>query len=124
MEILWDGGEMAAVEVREILCKRRPIARETVKTVLARLEEYGWLTHRVVGRTHFYSTVMPREATVGQRVVELLDGICGGSPERLVNALLDYRGLSKQEAESIREMIDDSKTRKGPSGKRTTKKRR
>ena len=109
MEIIWDKGEAAAIEVRDILAKRRSVARETVRTILQRMEEKGWVKHRVVGRTYFYSAAMPREATVGHKVVELIDTICGGSPERLVTALLDFRGLTKDEGERIQKLIEDAR---------------
>ncbi len=117
MEIVWDKGEVAAIEVRDIIAERRPVARETVRTILQRMEEKGWVKHRVVGRTHFYSAAMPREATVGHKVVELIDTICGGSPERLVTALLDFRGLSKAESERIQQLIEKAKKKKSPRRK-------
>jgi hypothetical protein len=55
MEIIWDKGEVAAVEVRQLLADGRELARETVRTMLERMEAKGWLKHRVVGRTFFYS---------------------------------------------------------------------
>ena len=105
MEIVWERGEVSAYEVRSILANCREIARETVRTVLARMEEKGWLKHRVVGRTYFYSAVVPREVTLGRRVLEIVDTLCGGSPETLVTALLDHRGLTDKEAERIQAMI-------------------
>ena len=112
MQIVWDKGEVAAIEVRDIITKSRPVARETIRTMLQRMEEKGWLKHRVVGRTHFYSAAMPRDATVGHKVVELVDTICGGSPERLVTALLDFRGLTKAESERIQQLIEKAKKKK------------
>jgi predicted transcriptional regulator len=105
MEIVWERGEVSAFEVRRILASRRAIARETVRTLLTRMEEKGWLKHRVVGRTYFYSAVVPREVTLGRRVLEIVDTLCGGSPETLVTALLDHRGLSDEEADRIQAMI-------------------
>jgi predicted transcriptional regulator len=55
MEIIWDKGEVAAVEVRQLLAGGRELARETVRTMLERMEAKGWLKHRVVGRTFFGS---------------------------------------------------------------------
>jgi predicted transcriptional regulator len=112
MEIVWNKGEVAAIEVRGLLADGRELARETVRTVLQRMEEKGWLKHRVVGRTFFYSAAVPREASAGQRVVELIDTVCGGSPERLVTALLDYRGLTPDEASRIESMIRAARNKK------------
>src|SRR5271157_1279912 len=112
MEIIWEKGEVAAIEVRELLAGGRELARETVRTVLQRMEEKGWLKHRVVGRTFFYTAVVPRDATAGQKVIELIDTVCGGSPERLMTALLDYRGLSAEEAARIEALIKQAKDKK------------
>lgn len=112
MEIIWEKGEVAAVEVRQLLAEGRELARETVRTMLERMEEKGWLKHRVVGRTFFYSAAVPRGAAAGQKVIELLDTVCGGSPERLMTALLDYRGLSADEAGRIEALIKQARNKK------------
>ena len=112
MEIVWEKGEVATVEVRGLLSARRELAREKVRTVLQRMEDKGWLKHRVVGRTFFYSAVVPRDATAGQKVIELIGTVCGGSPERLMTALLDYRGLSAEEAARIEAMIRQARDKK------------
>ncbi len=112
MEIVWERGEVSARDVRAVLSRHRDVARNTVRTLLERMEEKGWLTHREDGRTYLYSAIQPRQATVGQKVVEVLDTVCGGSPEALVTALLDYRGLTDSELRRIRAMLDDAKTSK------------
>ena len=113
MEIVWERGEISAFEMREILSERRELARETVRTLLRRMEQKGWLEHRVVGRTFFYSATVPCEVGFGQRVLELVDELCGGSPERLMSALLDHRGLTEEEADRIQAMIDRARGKKG-----------
>ena len=106
MEILWGQGELSAAMVREALPEQRRLARNTVRTMLDRMEEKGWITHRTEGRTFYYSPTLPRTATVGQRVVELVDSLCGGSPETLMTALLEHRGLTQEETDRIRKMLD------------------
>ncbi|NQT14353.1 MAG: BlaI/MecI/CopY family transcriptional regulator [Planctomycetes bacterium] len=106
MEILWDHGELSATEVRRSLSGRRELARNTVRTMLERMEAKGWLKHRTEGRTFYYSPALPHTVTVGQRVLEVVDTLCGGSAETLMTALLEYRGLTKDEAKRIRAMLD------------------
>jgi predicted transcriptional regulator len=106
MEIVWERGEVSASDVGKILEPKRRLARNTVKTLLLRMEEKGWLIHREVGRTHRYQPAVPRQVTIGKKVVELIDTLCGGSPEALMTALLDHRGLTDAEAARIREMLD------------------
>ena len=112
MEIVWEKGEVSAREVRETLLERRDVARNTVRTLLERMEEKGWLTHRVQGRAYLYSAVQERHATAGRKIVEILDQLCGGSPETLMAALLDYRGLSAGELSRVREMLAAAKSRR------------
>jgi predicted transcriptional regulator len=108
MEIVWQRGEVSASQVRRILSGRRDLARNTVRTLLERMEQKGWLKHRQEGRTFLYSAAQPRRATIAQRVLEVVDRVCGGSPEELVTALLDYRGLSEGELDRIRQLLNSA----------------
>ena len=57
MEIVWERGEATVSEVRDALAQRRQLARNTVQTMIVRLEEKGWLKHREQGRTFVYSAL-------------------------------------------------------------------
>jgi len=106
MEIVWDCGEVTAMQARDAL--PRKVARNTVRTLLERMEEKGWVTHRQIGRTYAYRAARPRKESIGRKVQEIVNTICGGSPEALVAGLLDYRGLRAAELERIRKMLDEA----------------
>ena len=116
MEIVWQRGEVTAAEVRRILSQTRKVARNTVRTLLERMEDKGWLAHRAEGRTYYYKAARPRTDTVGQKVRDIVETICGGSPEVLVTALLDYRGLEADELKRIRQILDQARARRGRKG--------
>ena len=116
MEIIWDRGEVSASEVRRILSLTRKVARNTVRTLLERMEEKGWITHREEGRTFLYAAAQPRAATIGQKVREVIETVCGGSAEALVTALLDYRGLDAGELARIRRMLAQARATKIEKG--------
>jgi predicted transcriptional regulator len=109
MEIVWARGEATVAEVRQALGASRPVARNTVQTMMGRLEERGWLTHRQKGRTFLYRAASPKEESIGRKVREIVNTLCEGSPETLVAALLDYRGLRPGELDRIRKMLDEAK---------------
>jgi predicted transcriptional regulator len=113
MDIVWERGEVSASDVRRALSRTRAVARNTVRTLLERMEEKGWITHREEGRTFLYSAAQPRHATIGQKVREVVETVCGGSAEALVTALLDYHGLNSGELERIRQMLAQAKATKG-----------
>jgi predicted transcriptional regulator len=110
MEIVWERGEMSAREAR--LALPRDVARNTVRTLLERMEEKGWLTHREVGRAYLYRAARPREESIGRKVREVVETVCGGSPEALVAALLNYRGLKPGELSRIRKMLEEAKAKR------------
>lgn len=111
MEIVWARGEVTVSEVRAALAERRELARNTVQTMIVRLEEKGWLKHRQTGRTFVYSAKRPRTVSLGAKVSQMVDRLFAGSPEEMVTALLEYRGLSPDEAERIRAMIEDAENK-------------
>lgn len=110
MEIIWNEGEASVADVCKHLNKEREVARNTVRTLMERMETKGWLSHRESGRSYVYSATVPREESLGQRVIDMVDKACGGNPELLMMALLDYRGLSEEEAKRIRSMLDEARS--------------
>jgi BlaI family transcriptional regulator, penicillinase repressor len=116
MDIVWQRGEVTAHEVRRVLALTRNVARNTVRTLLERMEDKGWVKHRAEGRTFLYTAARPRHDTIGQKVREIVETVCGGSPETLVAALLDYRGLRPDELKRIRQLLDEAQAGKGRKG--------
>jgi predicted transcriptional regulator len=80
------------------------------------MEDKGWLTHRAEGRSFLYAAARPRHASIGQKVREIVETLCDGSPETLVSALLDYRGLRPDELKRIRHLLDQAQAGKGQKG--------
>jgi len=115
MELFWEHPELSASEVRELLSADRELARNTVRTLLERMEQKGWLTHRLEGRTHRYRATVARQQGIGHRVNEVIRNFCGGSPETLVNAMLEHNQLTDGELDRIRNMIN--KVRRERSGR-------
>jgi predicted transcriptional regulator len=108
MEIVWSRREVGVSEVWNVLAQRRDVARNTIQTMIVRLEEKGWLKHREEGRTFYYAAARAKTASLGAKVVQMIDRFFAGSPEEMVTALIEYRGLSADEAERIRKMIDQA----------------
>ena len=94
MEIVWEGQEVTVSDVWTALSQRRNVARNTVLTLMDRLEKKGWLTRRAAGNTHIYTATVSRESTLSDVVSRLVETVFSGSVESLMLALLDGRGLS------------------------------
>ncbi|NLX96441.1 MAG: BlaI/MecI/CopY family transcriptional regulator, partial [Rhodopirellula sp.] len=88
MNIIWDRGETTVGDVWKVLSTRRAVARNTVSTMVTRLEEKGWLRHRVREGSYLYSATYPRDKVLPRLVRRLVDAAFQGSAEGLVLALL------------------------------------
>lgn len=110
MREVWAGGEVTVSQVCEAINRKRPMARNTVLTLMDRLARRGWLKRRLEGQSHFYSAKAPQAATLRDLVSRMIDTVFSGSAEELVLALLQGRRLKTDEAERIRKLIEKSKT--------------
>lgn len=108
MNIVWDRGEATVADVWKALSDRRKVARNTVLTLLSRLEEKGWLERDTDPHAHRYRAAVPREATLGTIVEQLVEDAFGGSAEGLVMALLHSRKITKEETARLRALIDQA----------------
>src|SRR6266480_731887 len=106
MHVVWERGEVGIAEIWQALSARRSVARNTVQTMVSRLQAKGWLKHRQVGNAFLYSAAQPRRRVIGRLVAKLVESAFGGSPSGLVLALLEEGRLSRHEARRIRDMID------------------
>lgn len=106
MDVVWDRGEATLGDIWGELSQERPVAKNTIQTLLSRLVDKGWLTTRSEGKTFHYSATRMRESTLANVVQKLVETAFKGSTEGLVMALLDGREISKVEADRIRELIE------------------
>ena len=112
MNVVWDRAEVSVSEIWEVLRDRRPLARNTVLTLVSRLEERGFLRHRALGKTFLYSAAVDREKTLGGMVKRLVETAFEGSAEGLVLALLQERGVTQEERKRILAMIREADLRR------------
>ena len=112
MTVIWERSECSVADVWKVLNERRGVARNTVHTLIVRLEEKGWLTHHEAEGGFLYSATVSREHSQQSSVQRLIETVFDGSPEGLVLTLLNGGTLSKKEADRIRELINSAQRRK------------
>jgi BlaI family transcriptional regulator, penicillinase repressor len=111
MNVVWDRGECTVGEVWSELSKRRSIARNTVQTMIVRLEEKGWLKHRVDGNTFHYRATQAASTARRRIIRRLVETVFRGSTEGLLLAVLEEQPLTEDAADRIRAMLDIAKRR-------------
>jgi BlaI family penicillinase repressor len=99
MQLLWTLGPLTAETVREHL--KRPLKESTVRTVLHRLEEKGYLTHTVENRTFIYRAADAPQRVAAKAVQRIVDWFCNGSVEELLVGMVDTAVLDARQLQAL-----------------------
>jgi predicted transcriptional regulator len=105
MDYVWSHRDCTAEQVREALAAAKPLKESTVRTLLRRLEEKGYVTHEVEGRTYLYRAAEGRQNVAAEAVRGILDRFCGGSVEQLLVGLVDNDVVGPEELEQLARKI-------------------
>jgi len=103
LSIVWRLGKVTAEQVREEL--DRPLKDSTVRTVLRRLEEKGYVAHSVEDRTFIYRPAESRQHVAGRAVKRIVDWFCEGSVEALLVGMVDSKVLDRAELQRLADRI-------------------
>ena len=109
LSLVWARGPLTAEACRTALA--RPLKDSTIRTVLRRLEEKGFVEHTVEGRA-FYYTAASRPSDVAAKAVQnVIDRFCGGSVEALLVGLVDRDVVDGSELERLARKIAAAKAK-------------
>jgi BlaI family transcriptional regulator, penicillinase repressor len=110
LELIWEHGVQSADQVREhLVTQGRPLKESTIRTVLRRLEEKGYLCHSIESRTFLYRPAASRQAVAGRAVQRIVDWFCEGSVETLLAGMVDSAVLDRKELQRLADRIAASK---------------
>jgi predicted transcriptional regulator len=108
LQLVWQRGEQITADaVREAL--PRKLKESTVRTVLKRLEEKGYLTHEVEGRTFLYRAAEPPPLVAARAVKKIVDWFCNGSVSDVVVGMVDAEMLSPDELKALAARIEQAR---------------
>jgi BlaI family transcriptional regulator, penicillinase repressor len=107
MDYVWTHGPCTAESCREALASARPMKDSTIRTVLRRLEEKGYLTHAIDGRTFIYQASDARQNVAVRAVKNIIDRFCGGSAEQLVLGMVDNAVLNRKQLERLARKVSE-----------------
>jgi predicted transcriptional regulator len=111
LSLVWRLGEATAERVREDLA--RPLKDSTIRTVLRRLEEKGYVAHSIDNRTFIYRPAESPQAVAGRAVQKIVDWFCAGSVEELLVGMVDSKVVSRAELERLARRIAAAKRQEG-----------
>lgn len=101
MDYIWQHGPASAEACREGLKDIWPMKESTMRTVLRRLEEKGFVSHSTEGRTFFYRAVEAPASVATRTVKHLIDRFCGGSAEALLLGMVNADVLTPRQLQRL-----------------------
>jgi BlaI family penicillinase repressor len=110
MRLVWAHAPITAELVRERLDRR--LKESTVRTVLRRLEEKGYVSHSVQGRTYLFQARDERQRVAAKAVRRIADWFCNGSLEEVLVGIVDAKMLDDKELEQLSKKIEAAKRRR------------
>jgi BlaI family transcriptional regulator, penicillinase repressor len=107
MQLVWQHQSITAESVREKLAKR--LKESTVRTVLKRLEDKGYVVHTVEGRTFHFGPAEKRSAVAAKAVQRIINWFCDGSLEEVLVGMVDNATLDPKALKALSEKIARAK---------------
>lgn len=120
MQVVWSLGSVTADKVRLALPRRQDLKDSTVRTILRRLEEKGYVEHDVEGRTYVYRPRIEPQNVATQQVRGIIDRLCRGSVENLLVGMVDDNLITPDKLRELAERIEEAEAaqKKSERGKK------
>ena len=68
MRVVWTSGPCSVEAVHDVVARTRDVKETTVRTLLRRLEQKGYLGHAIEGRAYIYHAVEPSRSLAARAV--------------------------------------------------------
>lgn len=110
MRVVWDAGPCPVEAVHQVVSRTRHLKETTIRTLLRRLEQKGYLTHVSDGRAYVYRAVEPARSLAARAVRQIIDRFCQGSVEELVSGMVEAKVLNKSDLDRLKKFVRDRRS--------------
>ena len=105
MQAVWNDEPASVEAVHQAVSHKHKLKETSVRTILRRLEEKGYLRHEAAGRAYVYRAAAPAASLAAVAVRQIVDNFCRGSMEELVSGMVEAKVLSRTELKSLEEFV-------------------
>lgn len=106
MNIIWDKGEVTALEIAGRLAEKKGWKKPTVYTLIDRLIKKGAVERSEPD--YICRALINKEDVRTSETAGLLQRLYSGSAKLLISGFIKEKQLSAEELEELRKLIDDS----------------
>jgi BlaI family penicillinase repressor len=105
MQAVWKIEPCSVEAVHAIVSRKHDLKETSVRTMLRRLEQKGYLVHESDGTAYIYRATETPRNLAARAVRQLIDRFCKGSVEELVTGMVDANVLSREEMKRLEELV-------------------
>ena len=106
LRLVWQLEDATVQQICDLLPPKRNIVYKTVQTLLRRLENKGYIKHKIRGKAHVFFPAVEREDVVKRTVVDFLDRLFGGDPKPLMQYLAEDGKINAEDIKRLRKLIE------------------
>lgn len=109
MQVLWEKQSATVQQVLEALPTSKPLAYNSVLTIVRILEKKGYVRHVKDGRAHIYLPLIDQKEATQSEIGHLVNRFFQNSRELLVLNILEDEGLDADELKRLRQLLDENR---------------
>jgi BlaI family penicillinase repressor len=109
LDFIWKNGPSTSEQVRAALLPKHPLKDPSVRTLLRRLEERGYLSHRLDGKLFVYTAKVQSRSLAARAVEQIIERFCSGSVEQFLLGMVDEKVVSVDEIRRLAKTIKKPK---------------
>ncbi len=113
MKVLWERGPSASRDVYAHLADTQPWAKGTVKTLLRRMVQKGWLSYTRVGNSFLYRAAVPRQKGLRSAIRRFSERVLGGALSPFVAYYAEEKRLTPEDVAELEKLLKRHQKTKG-----------
>jgi BlaI family transcriptional regulator, penicillinase repressor len=109
MQVLWEKGSATVQQVLEALPHKKPLAYNSVLTIIRILEKKGCVRHVKDGRAHIFLPLLNHKEATQSEIGRVASRFFQNSREMLALNILEDQGLDAEELARLRQLLDENR---------------
>ena len=116
MKVVWEKQPCAAGTVQETLAKNKDRAYSTVKTLMDRMTEKGFLQIEKIRNVQLFRSCISEVDAKRGEFRKMLKRAFDGALTPMMQFLIEHEGISKKQASELRRLVNKASERKKRKG--------
>lgn len=109
MKIIWMEGKQTSTDLIAVLSERFDWSKSTIKTLLTRLVEKGYLTREKSGKAFVYSALLTQDQGLDLVVEDVKDKVCSKRIVHVLENLIQESDFTLADLNQLQQVLEEKK---------------